>query len=102
MSTLKLNENLLLVICCFKSKQQHLLDESLLAQAQKDMGEESPFTTDWVAALKEYYNALPDSLFDRTGLKRNAFCFQALKHLEIPTEWTTAPMDQLDQFTFSF
>jgi hypothetical protein len=88
MTTLILSEKLLSAVS----------QRKWLAITESEIG----FCDDWMKVAREYFYALPAEFSTELGLKKNERCIRAIEKLEIPNEWMETPLDEINQFTFSY
>lgn len=91
MTTLTLNGKLLSVLSAITQRKSLAITES-----------EIGFSDNWMKVVRVYFYALSVEFTTDLGLKRNERCIRAIEKLEIPIEWLETPLDELNQFTFSY
>lgn len=96
-SRLQLTPLLLSFILLFKAQQKM----SLRLQMYQDQVGGNFSGSDWYSNLHAWYMGFNQDELDMMGLVKNEITFDALLHLEVPSEWMTTLMPEIGKFTFS-
>lgn len=107
MTTLKMNEQLMAVICMVQSAKDLFLNELDLVRYGTTI-EDQAYTAhmvsedDWAARTRNYFFAIDDAFVDSLGLKKNEYCFEALLRYDVTDEMKNTDYDELGKFTFTY